>query len=159
MENKEKIGLTGRVKIVVRDKDGNIKDERDFPNLVVSAGKAEVAALLLTDIASDDYDEIAIGTGAVAPAAGDTVLGAEITTGGGARLTGAGVTGTRITTAVTDDTAQLVGTFTFSLSFAVTEVGLFNDPSAGDMLARQTFAVVNVVNGDSLQITWQVQVS
>ena len=155
----EKPHLKGALELILSDKDGKIKDRRFFPNLVVNAGFAAVAGLILADVTVNDFDEIAIGTGAVAPAAGDTALGAEITTGGGSRLTGANVTGTRVTTTVTDDTAQLVGTFNFTASFAVTESGVFNDPTTGDMLARQTFSVINVANGDSLQVTWKIQVS
>ncbi len=85
-----------------------------------------------------------------------TALESEITTGGGERRTGANVTGTRETTNVTNDTAQLVTTFTFTAAFAIDESGVFNDASAGDMLCATAFAVVNVISGDTLQVSWQV---
>lgn len=85
-------------------------------------------------------------------------LQTEITTGGGARLTAGNVAGTQQQTTIANDTAQLVGTFNFTAAFAVNEVGIFNDPSAGDMLAGSAFGVVNVQNGDALQITYKVQV-
>jgi hypothetical protein len=149
--------LSGRIKFEVRDKDGNLKDVREITNLVVSAGKAVAAGLLNTAVANA-VKYIAIGTGAVAPAPGDTALGSEITTGGGARLLA--TTLNRVTTTVTNDTAQWVVTFTFSTGFAVTESGLFDQLSlGGNMLARQTFTAINVVNTDSLTVTWRVQCS
>lgn len=88
--------------------------------------------------------------------AGDTTLMSEITTGGGAR---AAATASRVTTTVTNDTAQLLLTFNFTASFAVTESGALNASSAGTLLARQVFSAINVANGDSLQVTWKFQAS
>jgi hypothetical protein len=60
---------------------------------------------------------------------------------------------------VTDDTAQFVKSFSVTGSKAVTESGIFNAASVGKLLCRQTFSAINVVNGDTLQITWKVTVS
>lgn len=152
----EKIGLTGTIHLVLKDRDGKIKEERVIKNLIVNAGKAEVAALIGAVAGGVAFGYIAIGTGTTAPAAANTTLEAEITTGGGAR---AASVNTQVTTTVTNDTLQAVKTFTFTLSFAVTESGLFNDATAGDMLARQTFSVINVANGDTLTVTWKIAVS
>lgn len=124
-------------------------------NLVVDAGKAGVASRINGAGAEAAFTFIAIGTGTVAAAAGDTTLGTEITTGGGAR---AAATASRVTTDVTNDTARLVLTFNFTATFAVTESGALNASSAGVLLARQVFTAVNVVNGDSLQVTWNFDV-
>jgi hypothetical protein len=131
-------------------------DEQVIKNLVVSAGKAGVASRINGDGAEAVFTHLAIGTGTTAPAAGDTALQAEITTGGGARAAG---TASRVTTTVTNDTAQLVHQWTFTASFAVTEAGILNAASAGTLLARQTFSAINVVSGDKLEITWKVQVT
>ncbi len=148
----EGITLTGEFELK-HIRDGKIIDMRVVKNLVVDAGKAAVAGLI-NGVVTNFFDFIAIGIGTVAAAAGDTALGSEITTGGGAR---AASTNTRVTTTVTNDTAQCQVTFTFTASFAVTEAGLMDTASAGGMLARQVFAAVNVVNGDSLQITWKIK--
>lgn len=134
---------------------GRWQTVRTITNLVVDAGKAGVASRINGAGAEAAFTYIAIGTGAVAPAAGDTALGAEITTGGGAR---AAATASRVTTDTTNDTAQLQHTFNFTAGFAVTESGAFNASSAGTMLARQTFSAINVANGDSLQVTWKFDV-
>lgn len=150
------IKLTGTYRYVLRDKYGKVKLIRTIPNLVPTVGKAAVAGCILTDVATNRFDYIAIGTGVGAAAAGDTTLGTEISTGGGERSAG---TGTRVTTTVTNDTAQLVVTFTFTATFAVTEAGVLNAASAGDLLSRQVFSAINVVSGDSLEITWKGAVS
>jgi hypothetical protein len=68
-------------------------------------------------------------------------------------------TGTRVTTTVTNDTFQLVATFssadTLSGSSNVTEVGMFNDAAAGTMLMRQVFTAIpcNWDIGDTLEMT------
>src|SRR4030067_1639812 len=83
--------------------DDKVIDERILDNLIVTVGKAEAAGLL-NGVTSGAFTYLAIGLGVVAPAAGDTALGSEITTGGGAR---AAATCSRVTTPTTNDTAQL----------------------------------------------------
>lgn len=124
-------------------------------NGVTNAGMAAVAALINGATATDPFDYIAIGTGTTAFNASQTALVTESTNNGAERDQG---TASRVTTDVTNDTARVVLTFNFTGSFAITESGLFNDPSAGTMLCRQTFTAINVVSGDSLQVTWDVDV-
>lgn len=152
----ETIKLNGSFEIIHRGADGRIKDIRHVKNLVVSAGKAGVASRINGAGSEAVFDYIAIGTGTSSAAAGNTTLETEITTNGGQRAQG---TASRITTSVTNDTAQVQKTFTFTGSFAVTEAGLLNAASSGVLLARQVFSAVNVVSGDSLQITWKIQAS
>lgn len=187
MNTKARFSLKLNTEMVLRDKDGNIKKlfnpygwvrwmikagilspkHPQIPfvfgtwgyslknaNLVTDAGKAAVAGLI-NGVVTDFFDFIAIGTGTTAPAAGNTTLEAEITTNGGQR---ASSTNTRVTTDVTNDTAQGVTTFAFTGSFAVTESGWLSASSGGTLLCRQTFSAINVVNGDSLQVTWKVDV-
>lgn len=124
-------------------------------NLVTNAGMAGVASRVNGAGSEAAFTYIAIGTGTTAANVADTTLQTEITTGGGARAAG---TASRVTTDVTNDTAQLVLTFNFTATFAVTESGVLNAASAGVLLARQVFSAINVVSGDSLQITWKFDV-
>lgn len=152
----EKVKFTGSFEVIVRDKNGHTKETRAYHNLVVSAGKAGVASRINGSGAEAAFTFIAIGTGTTAAAAGDTTLQTEITTGGGAR---AAATATRITTTVTNDTAQLDLTFALTATFAITESCVINAASAGTMLCRQTFSAINVVSGDSAQFIWKIQAS
>lgn len=98
---------------------------------------------------------IAIGTGATTAArtaaAADTALSTEVET----RATG---TASTVTTTNTNDTYQTVGTITASASRAVDEAGTFDQSTlGGNMDVSATFAVVNLANGDSIQLTFKKQ--
>lgn len=93
-------------------------------------------------------------TGAARTAAvTDTVLSSELAEG---RATG---TESVVTTTVTGDTTQVVGTVTATGSRSVDEAGTFDASSTGNMDVSATFAVVSLANGDSLQLTVKSQVT
>ncbi len=152
----ENLRIRGELELVVRDKEGNIKDVRRLKNLVVNAGKAAVAGLI-NGIVTTPFTYIAIGTGTTAPAATDTALGNEVKR--------KSATTSRVTTTVTNDTAQLVVTFssadTLSGTQAITESGVFDSATGGTMLCRQTFSALNINwdAGDTLQIIWNIRVT
>ena len=124
-------------------------------NLVTNAGKAGVASRINGSGGEAAFTYIATGTGATAAALGDTTLQTELAASG---LSRANATASRTTTDVTNYTARLQNTFTVTGTVAVTESGVLNAASVGTLLARQTFSAINVINGDSLQITWDVDV-
>lgn len=98
--------------------------------------------------AGTEPNHIGWGTGVTAAAAGNTALE---TARAEARTAG---TSTREQTNVTNDTYQVVGTITASGSAAaITEVGLFDASTAGNMFLRGTFDAINVNVGDSIQFT------
>lgn len=133
---------------------GSWTSQKVVPNTVTNVGKALTAGLLTGDI-TNFFDYIAVGTGTTAADVTDTALQTESATAG---LTRAASTNSRVTTDVTNDTAQFVRIFTVTGSVAVTESGIFDASSSGNMLARQVFSAINVVNGDSLTITWKIDV-
>ncbi len=92
------------------------------------------------------------GVGATAAAVTDTALGTESapTTSGG-RTVG---TESRTTITNTNDNYQVVGTVTAAGTLAITEAGLFDATTAGNMLIRSVFTAVNVVSGDSIAFTF-----
>lgn len=134
---------------------GTWADSRVISNLITNTGMAGVASRINGAGSEAAFTYIALGTGTTAAAAANSALETEITTGGGQR---ANATASRVTTTQTNDTAQLVHTFNFTATFAVTESGVLNAASTGVLLARQVFSAVNIDNGDSLQVTWQFQV-
>jgi hypothetical protein len=135
---------------------GRYVESLQISNLVTNAGKAGVASRINGAGSEAAFTAIAIGIGTTAAAAGDTALESEITTNGGGR---GAATASRTTTDVSNDTATLVKTFSFTGSFAVTEAGsLNNTTSGGVLLNRQVFTAVNVVSGDSLQVTINIDV-
>lgn len=95
------------------------------------------------------------GTGTTTAAVSQTALVTEAapTTGGG-RTNG---TESRTTGAQTNDQYTVTGTVTAGGTLAITEAGLFDAVSAGNMLIRSDFAAVNVVSGDSIAFTFNLR--
>lgn len=104
--------------------------------------------------AQAEPNRIGMGVGATGAArtaaAADTALSTEVET----RATG---TSSTVTTAQTNDTYQTVGTNTATATRAVDEAATFDAASAGNIDISATFAVINLQNGDSLQLTFKKQ--
>lgn len=143
----ESIKATGELQIVLRDKDGNIKEKRTVPNLVVTVGKNFIASRMV-GTSSDVMSHMALGTNNGAPNAGHTALLGEL-----ARVVL--VSSTSLANVVTYSALFAAGVGTGSL----TEAGIFNDASAGTMIARTTFSSVSKEADDSLTINWQISIS
>ena len=147
MNTNDKVAATGALKIVVRSADGTVKQEHEVKNLVVNAGLAYIASRM-KDTTLAAMSHMAIGSGSTAAAGGNTGLGTEL---GRVALT---------STTVTDNAVSYVATFGAGVGTgAVTEAGLFNDGTAGTMLCRTVFGVVNKEVGDTMSITWVVTIS
>ena len=145
----DQIKLTGELNIVVTGPDGQVKQNTTVPNLVVTAGKNFIASRI-TGTASAVMSHMAIGSGTTAPDVANTALGSEL---GRVTLTTAGGV-------ATNNVVQFVGSFPAGTGTgAVTEAGIFNAASAGSMLCRTTFPVVNKGADDSIAITWNVTVN
>lgn len=116
----------------------------------VSAGTAIINNRVIQ--AGTAPKNIGWGTGATAAAVGDTALQTEAapTTAGG-RTVG---TESRTTITVTNDNYQVAGTVTSGSTLAITEAGLFDAVTAGNMLIHSVFSAVNVVSGDSIAFTF-----
>jgi len=133
---------------------GNWQNIKTVSNLVTNAGFAGAASRINGADSEAAFTYIAVGTGTTAAAVGDTTLETETATSG---LSRAAATASRVTTTQTNDTAQLTKTFTVTGSVAVTESGVLNAASVGVLFCRQVFSAINVVNGDSLIITWKIK--
>lgn len=119
----------------------------EVPNLVVDTGKDFVASRM-KDTTKSAMSHMAIGTGTTAAGAAQTAL---VTEAARQALT---------STTVTDNDVVYVATFGAGTGTgAITEAGLFNAASGGDMLCRTVFSVVNKGASDSMTITWTVTVS
>lgn len=141
--------------LVLFGPDGNIKERRSLHNTITNAGHAAANGRMSNQGSYNPFVNLAIGTGTQATPATATALATEITTNGGQR---GAATATQVQTTVANDTTQLVKTWTFTGSFAVTEEGIFdNASSGGTMLAYQSFTAINVASGDSLQVTHKYQ--
>lgn len=157
MNNADSVKRSGRFRIQVFNKNGELKHDTGWlKNLITNAGLAGLASRTNGDGSEAAFTYLAVGTGTTAAAAGDTTLETEITDSGLARAAG---TASRTTTTVTNDTARLTKTFSVTGTKAVTEIGILNAASTGTLLCRQVFTAVNVQNGDSLAVTYDVAAS
>lgn len=143
----DSVKMTGKLKIELRGPDGEVKHSQEIDNLVVTVGKNFIASRMAGTTPAV-MSHMAIGTGVTAAAAGDTTLGTE-----------AGRVALTSTTPTTNSVAY-VATFPAGTGTgAITEAGLFNASSAGTLLCRTVFSVVNKAAADSLGITWTVTVN
>ena len=116
-------------------------------NLIVDTGTSYIASRM-NSTAEGVLSHMAIGTSSTAAAAGDTTLGTE-----SARVA-------FDTLSVTNNVLTYTATFGAGTGTgAIVEAGLFNDPTAGTMLCRTVFPVINKGVDDSLAIDWDVTIS
>jgi hypothetical protein len=86
------------------------------------------------------------GTGTTAEAVGQTTLVTEI----GSRTNGTKIEG------ASANIYRTVGTISYGGTFAVTEHGIFSASTSGTLLDRSVFAAINVINGDSIEFTYDL---
>ena len=137
----DNLALTGALTIEVND-----VVVQKTNNLVVTAGKDWVADRM-NDV-NTVMTHMALGTGTTAAAAGDTTLVTELDRN---VLTSTTVVNNTIAYACTWAAGDGTG--------AITEAGIFDASTAGDMLARTVFSVVNKGAADSITITWTITIS
>ena len=137
----DNFALTGALTIAV-----NNEVVQETHNLVVTAGKEWVADRM--NNANTVMTHMAVGTGTTAAAAGDTALGTQLDRN------------TLTSTTVTNNTIEYSCTWAAGDGTgAITEAGIFDASTGGDMLARTVFSVVNKGAADSMTITWTITVS
>jgi hypothetical protein len=141
----ENLKLSGKLNIQLFDAAGNLKEEHNRDNLVVTAGLTFICSRMV-GTAKAVMSHMALGSGTTAAAAGQTDLGTLL----GSRVAlDSSTPGT--------NTTQYIATFGAGVSTgAVTEAGIFNADTAGDMLCRTVFPVVNKQSGDTMVITWTI---
>jgi hypothetical protein len=118
--------------------------------LLVNTGRAIVTNRIKGSGTEPLY--VAYGTGAGTTAAADTTLFTET----GTRQTG---TSTQQTTSTTNDTYQVVGTQTAGSTLAITNAGLFDAVTVGNLFVKGDFSTINLNSGDSIQFTFKTQFS
>jgi len=119
--------------------------------LIVNTGKAIVTNYLAGGAATQPK-YVAWGTGAGTTAATDTTLFTET----GTRVTG---TTTQQTTSTTNDTYQVIGTLTASGTVTITNAGLFDASTSGNLFVKGDFTGIGLTSGDSIQFTFKTQFS
>lgn len=148
----DSIKMTGNLKLVLTDEHGNVKQEEEVKNLVVTVGKNFIASSMTKTTTNSPaaMTHMEVGTGTTAAAAGDTTLQTAVASSRVA-LTSATVTTNNVAYVATFPAGTGTG--------ALTEAGIFNASSSGTMLCRTVFSVINKGAADTLGITWTVTVN
>lgn len=143
---REDVTFRANVKMEVHGPDGALKQSVAIHNLICTAGKNFLLDADLADAKTVRlFGYIAIGTGTNAAAVGDTALQTEVARAA-ATLSNPSA-----------GTLRMVATFAAGIGTGgITESGLLDAASSGNLLARQVFAVVNKGAGDSLTVTWDI---
>jgi chitodextrinase len=131
------------VKIELRDEDGNVVETREA-NTVTTSGKNGIADQILAAPTLGKPTHMAIGTGS--PAA--NALGTELDRNALTSKTRSGAVVTMV-----GDWAAGDGTG------AITEAGIFDASSTGNMWTSVSFSVVNKSATMALSITWTLTIS
>jgi len=139
--------IVGDLSIVLKGPDGQVKDQREVKNLVVTTGLGYIAARMITAGLPSAMSHMGVGTGSTAADVGQTDLVAQHSDG-------------RIaldSSAVVNATTTYIATFgAGTCTGALTEAGIFNAGTAGTMLCRTVFSVINKGALDSMIITWNI---
>ena len=143
----ESVKVKGNLEVILLDQSGIQKDYRKIENLVVAVGKDVIAARLIGNTLAV-MSHMAVGSSATTAATSQTALGTEL-----GRVT-------------LDSTARAANTITYVATFpagtgtgSLTEAGILNASSSGNLLCRTTFGIVTKGAGDTVVITWNVTVA
>lgn len=132
------------VGIVLRGPDGSIKQTQRIFNTVTTAGKNGIADQILASPTLGKPTHMAVGTGT----GGTTSLNSETDRNA---LTSKNRSGAVVT---------MVGDWAAGdATAALTEAGVFDAGSTGNMWLYTTFSTVNKGASDTLQITWTLTIS
>lgn len=141
----DNLKLRGDVAIVLKGKDGKIKENVNVNNLVVTSGLTFICARMAAASAGV-MSHMALGSSTTAASAGQTDL--------------VSILGSR---EALDSTSASANTIVYTSSFeagegtgAVVEAGIFNAASSGTMLCRVVFPVINKQADDTMSVTWTV---
>lgn len=147
MKAQEFLHPKGELDIVILDPNGNTKEKFHVNNLVVQTGRNFIADRIISST-KPVMTHMAVGTDNNSADLLDTALGTEL-------YRQAFDSATRNENVVTFVTTYAPGDATGP----ITEAGIFNDATAGEMLCRTEFNVVNKAVDDTMIITWTVTIS
>ena len=141
----ETIGIKGALTIILKDKDGKIKEKRELKNLVVQAGTEFIASRMLGD---SEVPMTAMGVGSGLTDARPSDVDLQLVINERVLLDSA-----------TASVNKVVYVCSFKDTFgeaSISEAGIFNAPTGGTMLCRTVFPVINKQAADSISISWTI---
>lgn len=141
--------MLGKLSAVLIKADGTVIDygvlgykvvTTAFVNFIVDQLQTDT-----TEVGDFKYHDSGVGT--TAEASGDTAME---TTDGESRATGSQTEG------ATANIYKSVGTISYTTTKAIVEHGLFSSAASTTLMDRTVFSTINVVNGDSIQFSYEL---
>ncbi len=148
MAFRDDANLKGQLEIVLRDKNGKIKERRKERNLIVNTGLNAILDRLV-GTSEAVMSHMGLGSSSTAAAAGQTALVSQL--GSREAIDSSTVTGSSVAYVCTFEAGDATGT--------ITEAGIFNASSGGTMLCRSVFSSITKGANDSLNVTWTITVT
>lgn len=151
--------VNGHVDLVVRDGEtGEIKAYRQSDNDILNVGMQVLAVQLFgaNGTSTGALSHIGIGTDGTAPAGTQTGVITAVTNCARVATTDIDVPGTADpATVIVTSTAQIDAAADVDCAVSgIQEAAIYNDLTAGQAFARNTFASVTLAGTDTLDITW-----
>jgi hypothetical protein len=155
---KDRMEMSGRLTLVLRNRDGTVALERTQSNRIVASGRRLVAEMFAGNTIGGPrrpVSKIAVGEGSVAPADGDTVLGAP-------RGAAKPINQVEYLPVTAGEVARIRVRLTVQLDFGdannpavpLREAGLFND--ADVLYSRVVFQPVTKTDTFQLTLIWDI---
>lgn len=145
----EIIKVTGELRLTAY-RDGKVLFDRFLKNTITTVGKAHIADQM-SDQGDTVMSHLAVGTG-TGGGASSTTLQTELYRKVLASITqGSAGNANKVTYSVTINAGEGTG--------ALTEYGIFNDATAGTILAYREDSVYNKLSTDSLVVNWTITYS
>lgn len=140
------VHVVGNVDIKQYNDTGSLVVHREIKNTVTAVGKDVIASRLVGNTIAV-MSHMAAGNSNVAASISQTALGSEL---GRVAL---------------DSTSRATNTITYIATFPagsatgnISETGIFNNSSGGNMLCRTSFTPLTKASGDTIVITWNVTI-
>lgn len=147
------IHFDGRVRLVLTDAQGMVKDIREAKNQITTLGKEFLCTRAYSNTPTP-MSHMGIGDTNTAVSPGHLDLQAPTNK----IRSNTGFNTSSIQFSTSNDTIRYVCTFSPGVgTWGSTEAGIFNGASGQTMLSRVIFAVINKAAGDTLQITWDIR--
>jgi len=144
----DKLQLKGQVALVLKDKDGKVKQQKEVNNLIVDTGLNFICDRM-KDATESVMSHMGVGSNSTAAAAGDTDLGTLL--GSREALDSTTVTNNQIVFVASFEANDGTGT--------IEEAGVFNAATGGTMLCRVLTGTITKSASDTLTITWTITLS
>jgi len=151
--------ISGHFTFVVTNEFGEVTQYAESDNLVVAVGNDCMGDLVFgttLGTACGLFDFIAIGTGSTAPVEGNTAM--ETPIGGCARVQDATVAGDTATPGEITVTIESTFSGATCASAGISEAGVFDALTTGNLMARSLLGPVTLGAADSLTVTYNIKI-